>query len=634
MNWIRNLYDTYDACSGVVGVSTDGQGKMLLPLGHTLKNTDVAIYLRSNGMFDRAEKSKMEVCSPCTEDSESRTISAKDSPHPLFDQVKYLIDKKYLENLGKWKEYLRGNPKHGMAHRMLSAVYQYVKGLTVLCDIESCGIKTDDEIFVRFCVNIEEQLENRLWMLPEMWVAWNDFYNATVLLTRKTKGLCYISGNANVPYTEKHPKSINRAVGNAKLITGNDNVNYTYRGRFEVPTQAVTVSYEASQKAHQALRWLIANYGYRCDTQAIVSWAVDKAPSILDHFDDSFGIYESLAVTDSEKLLEASALIAGDYAHRLKNALLSLNTADKLRSYARRVAVIATDAATTGRMSVTYYRELTEGEYLEHVIYWHNTCKWYQPFYNAQSGTKKFGYFIGAPSFDRITEAVLGKRRKKKDDSYDKLKKGIRERLLHCIFDGERIPLDMVNAVIHRASNPLALERADTKNAEERWRDWDQILCVACAIVKRYYHEKREEYVVVLEESRTDRDYLYGRLLALADRIESAARYKQGVSKDDARATNAIRYMTAFSQHPLRTWNMLLTQQLNPHIQQLKGADWYMSQIGNIMALFEAGHFEDDTPLSGTYLLGFFAQRQELRIKNENNNNENGGEGNELNEKN
>ncbi|MBS3885857.1 MAG: type I-C CRISPR-associated protein Cas8c/Csd1 [Dethiobacter sp.] len=636
MNWIQNLYETYEACAGAVGISGGEQDKMLLPIGHVLKKTNVAIHLRGNGTFHKAEKIDAEICTPCTDESESRTSGAVNSPHPLFDQIKHLTGKLYLNNLLKWQEYLKVTPEYPLAYKMISAVHKYLENGTLKNDLVSCKIVPDEKLFLRFCVSIGGQLEDRLWMIPEMWHAWHSYYKSENIEKRKTKDLCYISGKADMTYTEKHPKSINRTSGNAKLITGNDSSNFTYRGRFAKSSQAVTISYESSQKAHQALRWLIIKHGYRCDTQAIVAWAIDKVPELPNYYDDSYGIYESTKLTDSEKQTEAESVICTDYADTLKKTLPGYGGSDKLKTHVRRVAVAATDNATTGRMSVTYYRELAENEYLERIVEWHNSCKWYQPFMKDKDGKHKSGFFVGAPSFDRIVDAVLGKRRKPKDESYDKLKKSVRERLLHCVFNGERIPRDMINAAVHRASNPLALERTNEKVAVGRWRDWEQVLCAACALVKRYYHDyKKEEFEVALEDQRRDRDYLYGRLLAVADRIESAARYKQR-SAEDARATNAIRYMTAFSQHPFRTWSMLFTQQLNPYIQQLNGAGWYLNQIEDIKALFNEGEYESGSALSGKYLLGFFAQRQKLRQKQEKNksNNENGGVDNELDEQN
>lgn len=90
----------------------------------------------------------------------------------------------------------------------------------------------------------------------------------------------------------------------------------------------------------------------------------------------------------------------------------------------------------------------------------------------------------------------------------------------------------MVVAAINRASNPFMFENKNAKSNSDRWRDWEYVLGATCALVKRYYHDyKKEEFAVELETERRDRDYLYGRLLAVADEIESSARYKQGKTK-------------------------------------------------------------------------------------------------------
>ena len=65
-------------------------------------------------------------------------------------------------------------------------------------------------------------------------------------------------------------------------------------------------------------------------------------------------------------------------------ALSGYNALNILRKHKRRIAVMSTDSATTGRLSVTYYRELMEDEYVERIMQWHDTCKWYQPFGKLQ----------------------------------------------------------------------------------------------------------------------------------------------------------------------------------------------------------------------------------------------------------
>lgn len=124
-----------------------------------------------------------------------------------------------------------------------------------------------------------------------------------------------------------------------------------------------------------------------------------------------------------------------------------------------------------------------------------------------------------------------------------------------------------------------------------------------------------------LDKSNTDRSYLFGRLLAIADKIESHARYLQGANDTEKRPTNAVRYMSAFSTKPLRTWKVVYGQ-LNPYIQRLNGADWYQQQIDEVMALF-APDALTDAPLDGKYLLGYSLQRLAFKKdKQEDENNE------------
>lgn len=41
------------------------------------------------------------------------------------------------------------------------------------------------------------------------------------------------------------------------------------------------------------------------------------------------------------------------------------------------IIVMGLDAATTGRLSVTYYHELKASDFLKNMIYWGETCSWF-----------------------------------------------------------------------------------------------------------------------------------------------------------------------------------------------------------------------------------------------------------------
>ena len=110
-----------------------------------------------------------------------------------------------------------------------------------------------------------------------------------------------------------------------------------------------------------------------------------------------------------------------------------------------------------------------------------------------------------------------------------------------------------------------------------------------------------------IDLSRTDRDYLFGRLLGAADKLEEYALRKKS---NDRLVTAAIRYMQTFSMRPATTWTTIHNQLL-PYIQQVKGAIAFR-EIEGIMKLGTPDAFADDAPLSSLYLVGFYHERAHI----------------------
>ena len=100
----------------------------------------------------------------------------------------------------------------------------------------------------------------------------------------------------------------------------------------------------------------------------------------------------------------------------------------------------------------------------------------------------------------------------------------------------------------------------------------------------------------------------------LWDRIE----YRT-FDKDDVRETNAKRYMCAFSQHPFRTWKVI-EEKLEPYLMRLKPGErlHYQNTMNEIHSKFSVQDYENDTALSGLYLLGFHNQAYAFQKKKEN----------------
>lgn len=257
------------------------------------------------------------------------------------------------------------------------------------------------------------------------------------------------------------------------------------------------------------------------------------------------------------------------------------------------------DSATPGRMAITYYRELQGSEFLDRIQNWHEQLAWPQNF-------GKESRFIGAPAPRDIAEAAFSTRIGEKGELRvdEKLRKATVERLLPCIIDGRSLPRDLVDSVVRRASN---------RNGLKHW-EWEKFLGIACALFKGFFKERK--YQMTLETDRTSPDYLYGRLLAVADSIESYALRLA----EEGRETTAARMMQRFADRPFSTWRNIELA-LSPYKSRLRSSKKTAGFLGKreklldeILCSFQGNDFskEKDRPLSGEFLLGYHCQRQVL----------------------
>ena len=120
-----------------------------------------------------------------------------------------------------------------------------------------------------------------------------------------------------------------------------------------------------------------------------------------------------------------------------------------------------------------------------------------------------------------------------------------------------------------------------------------------------------------LDTSNTSRDYLYGRLLALAERLEEVALRAANVN----RPTTANRLMQRFADRPYETW-LTIYKQLDPYIRQMKSSrPGFLTNINKeldtVMDLFDHDQFISPKALTGEFLLGFHCQRLTLNQKPE-----------------
>ena len=618
MSWIQKLYETYDRCAG----NEPAGAERLMPICHTTQQTQIEIVIDEDGKFKRAsvlDKTQSTTMIPCTEESGGRAGS-KPVNHPLCDKLQY-VARDFLAYGGEvtsgfsakpeephqtFIDGLRGWAGSESSHSKVASILRYVERGKLISDLVTAGVlpvdgnnkllkvwsgdkevtpaifraiqatQSPEDAFVRWQVEEPGNPISSTWQDPDFISAWIAHHQSI----QTKRGYCMVTG-AEASLAVQHPAKLRHAGDQAKLISSNDTSGYTFRGKFFDADDAATVAFDVTQKAHNALRWLIARQGYKNGDQAIVCWAVAGKP-VPDPFASTLELLGMVLIASPATTTDT----AQSFALRLKATIAGYRaTLDPTED----IVVLGLDSATPGRMAINFYRELRGSDFLDRLEQWHAQSAWHQNF-------GKDSKFIGAPSPRDIAEAAYGRRLD------DKLRKATIERLLPCIVDNIKVPRDLVVSCVHRASNRIGFE--------QHW-EWEKCLGIACALFKAHHNERN--YQMALEQDRTSRDYLYGRLLALAESIESRALFVAG----ERRETTAARLMQRFADHPYSTWRTIELS-LTPYKTRLRsqraGFLFGMEKmLDEVMGLFAKDAFAQDQQLSGEFLLGYHCQRQALR---------------------
>lgn len=658
MSWVSELYSTYENNRENVGKS-DG-GAILAPVAHMIAKAQIEIMLDGDGNFISANevmKENSKTIIPVTEASEGRSSGIE--AHALCDTLSYVagdykkyVEKKEAEKSEKkfeaYKEGLRKWCESDYSHIKVNAVYSYIIKEQMADDLLKAGIlkvedsgkfgknkisgKDYEKALVRFSVHIaggDVKDKDELWNNFDVINKYTDYYISEM---ESEKSLCYITGEfENIAVS--HPKGILASNYGAKLISANDKTGFVFRGRFIDVNEACTIGYESTQKIHRALTWLAAKQGVSVgstDKRTFICWnpGGKEVPNVID---DIFGNEEYLDIDDDDDYYDDYS----DTRPGLRKSLwLKLNNWKNNFEADDDIVIIGLDAATTGRLSVTYYKELKASDLWERLEKWGSTCCWY--FTEFESESKKPVFKEMTPKNQDIVNYAFGveidKGGKRFVEAGDKIMKEHSQRILYCVIDDKPVPIDIVNALFERASRPLNYS----------YLNYERLLSTTCAVVRRFYIDhipaaadsKNGKYNVELSKGGVysmeldieckERSYLFGRLLAILEQIEYRT-YDQS----NGRTTNAIRLQSAYVNHPMQTWQ-IICDSLTPYIQKLDKnniyeAAKYKDMIGDILAKIdecgenkcgESGKFEYlNKKLEYSYLIGYYMQRRELRKK-------------------
>lgn len=574
MGLLQKAVETYDAIAHRAGIVYEGEEESLAPVSHIVTRAQIEITLDQDGSFISARsvaKEEPKIIIPVTEESAGRTSAP--CAHPLCDQLGYVSPhdvKKYalyVDGLSNWADYEHTHPK-------LQPILSYVRRGTILADLSGAGIiqltpeggPKDEKLMVRWVVNgLGEGLSGPCWEDRSLMQSFIDYSSAK--RPNNSPVLCMVSGAMDA-IASQHPKGIVTINGNAKLISANDSSGFTFRGRFDQDWQAATVSYATSQKAHSALRWLVANQGDRCGGRMFLCWNPKgiQVPKVTGPMGRRGGGGQRAANPTQ-------------YRQQLKEALSGWKE-DLPRSAG--VVITAFDAATTGRLAVTYYNELLASDFLDRLHFWEHTCCWENDPYGIQS-----------PSLYQLVSLAFGTPRNGKAEIDDRILAQQMQRLVACRVDKALFPSDMEQALAEKASHLLLYE------GENR----QKLLFTACAAIRKYHYDHfKEEWDMALDKNCSNRSYLFGRLLAIADAVENSIYTSEG-----QRETNALRMQKAFSLRPMATWR-LLEEKLEPYYKQLSPGlrQYYRKLIQEITDKLSASDSNLNQKLDDIYLLGYY----------------------------
>ncbi len=573
---------------------------------------------------------------PSTIDSSCR--SGKDAnkvPHPLFDKLyfmaknlaQYSDEKKlydshaiYMQQLQAWIQSAQGRP----GTSLLETLYTYLDKGTLLHDLVEQRILIVDEngrlskkrmidtdsidIFklvteqssavLRFIVEDEDKHFHKLWMEADLIKSFSAYYEPMI----EQKGLCYISGK-NTSLSTKHPNKIRNVADKAKLISSNDTTNFTYLGLLTDSAQCAGIGYEASQKIHNALKWLIERQGklYGSGDLAIVAWGLKKV-ELINPLDNIF---------DFDDGKEIKTDIQEDYAYALNKALSGYYT-KRFQDPDEDVVIMALDSATTGRLSISYYSELKGSAFLQRIGKWYTSCAWQNVirFEKHMDAKGKEIYqrirYTGTPSIKSIIHCAYGNSVEKE------IEKTTTKQLLSCIMDGRKLPYVLVDHICQRLYKPYIMSSGE----------YDADLHIGCAVLRKYLNDiasEKEAWIMGLDKQKMDISYLWGRLLAYAQVIEKEA---LEVMEENDRETNVERYMRRFQLRPLETWGQLYIR-LQPYKEKLRKNKKYRNslkvlneEMDELQALLmNKERYQLDGALDKCFILSYCAQLDELRHK-------------------
>ncbi len=640
MPLLNDLIVTYDAVSG----HEPDEMECIAPVGHHYvsnnNKTVIDIKIDGEGNFVDAEvNSKLDgkTLLAVTEASCSRVSkAAATTPHALNDSLMFMTSGYYHDREGENPSYmayigqLESWAESEYSCPQVRSIYSYLIKRDPVDDLISKGkiprekngdieLNKFQKALVRWIVlEHPDDGPDETWKNKEVMTSWENYYsswhrkNARHMLDALSGQIC---DSENL-----HPKAIS-SYGNSKLIsiaTKEDSTLHFKGERFNSAEQTLQIGYQDSQKIHNALGWLIDTQSIAISKNALPFEQTDEKPRYIVCWMP--GYQENNRKFYLEKLTGAkindTASSYVSHKGKLHDVLYGLKDQSFIHN---RISVFMTDRSGDGRFSPVMYRSFSAEEYLLKLKNWYESCRWY--FWNNEQ--KKIT--LSTPTLFGIVKCAYGTERISNEDTpyldvNDSVFKDTVNTLLAVVLDGRSVPDSLVRRLTAQASAPERFSGTE----KYRWRNWKEILNTACAVLHKYhvdYKHEEGERDLVLDKQNSDRSYLFGRLLAVMDRIENTAMNRKNAEGDkkNHRDTNAMRLWSAYAAHPYSCF-LNLRNTVAPYLSSLPygSRKFYEDEIQEIYIKLNINDKKINRPLDPEYLMGFYLERDALETYREN----------------
>lgn len=638
MSVLHALFNSYNyALNNNMVDRTDliNQETIILPVYHNSKKANnydiVEITLSEKGQFIKAEWLPKDsiIIFPISEISNNRTSGH--APHPLCDELSYLSKEinaekheKYIKELNDWVNYMI---EHNY-NFLLDIVSKYINQGTILEDcvssifISNYSISKDyksvihyennqsremklDKIFVTFKIELKSSVERDLSVTLNTDLHMNYINYVRYTNSFKDKKICDISGEE--AYCVSKHQGLGSLMGRAKIISSNR--KEVFWGRFTDEDEIISISYEVSQKIHLMLKYLLENKHNRR--------SLGDGCYLLNWFSDDIKNENSIDIVSTLCLYEDDDEIFDDKDSKSFGGGLSLFLNEYITGIHRDINkdskfyIMILDKITDGRVSIKYFRELPKSDLIQRIGDWYTTTSW--SYYD-----RKFKRWINkSPSIQHFVDALFGL---EGDKGYlelrnTNLKTKTIERLIPCVLEKKRFPLDLKNKILENLRNRRSYDKT-----------WDFVLSIGCSIFKKCKFDYLNRMVSdsMLDLNKQSRSYLFGRLLAVYEKLELDTYRNYMIDNANKRTTNAERLWTAYAKMPTRTL-LILEEKIKPYKERLKKSNfsavvYYDNLITEIVNTIETSDkFEQvkNRPLNEDFVLGYYAQKKEFYKKRE-----------------